>query len=191
MLHTKPNTVPFAVKKQPTTNNLYDVSNKIGAFKKTLKDISIWMLALQLLKATRFPFVAGKHQIIKTYQKYFGKQPFPWFQICLLAIGLYMVFQKDMHFHQKIVAASNNQSLLETHKTYNSRLWRARFISSRQRVNRDGTLEQHQDIVEGLMSRQPDKAAAALRGHLDMGFQNIRTALIALEAQKEEMKNES
>lgn len=100
-------------------------------------------------------------------------------------------FQKDMYFHQRIVAASNNQSLLETHKTYNSRLWRARFISSRQRVNRNGTLDQHQDIVEGLMSRRQEKAAAALRGHLDMGFQNIRTALIALEAQKEEMRNES
>jgi len=98
MLHTKPNTVPFAVKKQPTTNNLYDVSNKIGAFKKAMKDISIWMLLLQLLKTTRFPFTAGKHQIVKKYQEYFGKQPFPWFKLCLLAIGLYMVFQKDMHF---------------------------------------------------------------------------------------------
>ena len=86
MLHTKPNTVPFAVKKQPITNSLYDVSNKIGAFKKAIADISIWMVLLQILKATRFPFVAGKHQLIKKYQSYFGKQPFPWFQICLLAI---------------------------------------------------------------------------------------------------------
>ena len=98
MLHTKPNTVSFATKKQPTTNNLYDVSNKIGAFKKAIADISIWMVLLQILKATRFPFVAGKHQLVEKYQTYFGKKPFPWFQLGLLAIGLYMVFQKDMHF---------------------------------------------------------------------------------------------
>ena len=86
-------------------------------------------------------------------------------------------FQKDMAFHQKIVAASGNQALIDTHKTYNSRLWRARFISSRRRVNRSGTLTQHNDIVAALQKRNPQEAAKALRGHLDSGFVNICTAL--------------
>ena len=86
-------------------------------------------------------------------------------------------FQKDMQFHKSIVAASKNQALIDTHKTYNSRLWRARFISSRRRVNRTGTLGQHHDIVEALVSRQRRKCAKALRTHLEAGFRNIKTAL--------------
>ncbi len=86
-------------------------------------------------------------------------------------------FQKDMKFHASIVAASHNLPLIETHKNYNSRLWRARFISSRRRVNRSGTLEQHQQIVEALLARQRKKCSKALSNHLQMGFRNIKTAL--------------
>ena len=86
-------------------------------------------------------------------------------------------FQKDMVFHQRIVAASNNESLFETHQTYNARLWRARFISSRQRVNREGTLQQHREIVQALLDRNGEATAAALRNHLQVGFKNIRQAL--------------
>jgi len=86
-------------------------------------------------------------------------------------------FQKDMKYHVSIVAASKNHALIDTHKTYNSRLWRARFISSRRRVNRSGTLEQHNEIVEALVGRQRRKCAKALRTHLDVGFRNIKTAL--------------
>lgn len=87
-------------------------------------------------------------------------------------------FQKDMVFHQKIVAASGNASLYETHKTYNARLWRARFISSRRRVNRIGTLQQHKEIVNALLKRDSKASAAALRGHLQAGYQNIKKAII-------------
>lgn len=98
-------------------------------------------------------------------------------------------FQKDMQFHQKIVAASKNKALIDTHKTYNSRLWRARFISSRRRVNRAGTLNQHRDIVVALRDRSPKKAAKALRGHLAAGFLNIRKALKELDKHKEGNKS--
>ena len=66
---------------------------------------------------------------------------------------------------------------MDTHKTYNSCLWRARFISSRRRVNRSGTLEQHTQIADALVARQRRKCAKALRMHLDVGYQNIKTAL--------------
>ena len=88
-------------------------------------------------------------------------------------------FQKDMAFHHRIVSASANNALIETHRTYNSRLWRARFISSRQRVNREGTLNQHADIVEALSARHSRKAAKALGRHLKSGYRNIKKALKA------------
>lgn len=82
-------------------------------------------------------------------------------------------FQKDMEFHRRIVAASHNTSLVETHQTYNARLWRARFISSRQRVNRSGTLQQHGAIVRALLARDGTACAKALRNHLQAGYRNI------------------
>ena len=83
-------------------------------------------------------------------------------------------FKLDMAFHIAIVNASGNTALQETHATYNARLWRARFISSRQRVNREGMLEQHRAIVDALLSREGGNAAAALKSHLEIGYANIK-----------------
>ncbi len=84
-------------------------------------------------------------------------------------------FQLDMRFHQAIVAASGNSALLDTHRMYNARLWRARFISSRLQVNRAGTLSQHSDIVSTLKARDASACSNALKAHLDTGFENIKS----------------
>jgi len=86
-------------------------------------------------------------------------------------------FQLDMTFHSLIVAASGNEPLMHTHQHYNSRLWRARFISSRQRVNRPDTLKQHAMIVAALKKRDGKACAQALKHHLQSGFINIESAL--------------
>ena len=83
-------------------------------------------------------------------------------------------FDLDMALHQAIVAAAHNSVLEDTHRQINSMLWRARFMSSRrlQRA-RTRTLAQHQDIVDGLLARNSDATAVALRGHLDTAMVNI------------------
>lgn len=86
-------------------------------------------------------------------------------------------FQLDMQFHQLIVEASGNDPLIKTHKTYNAQLWRARFISSRQRVNRPGTLDQHKAIIDALNERDGRACATALKKHLQAGLDNIKSAL--------------
>jgi DNA-binding GntR family transcriptional regulator len=93
-------------------------------------------------------------------------------------------FQLDMGFHVSIVAASRNPVLIETHATNNSRLWRARFISSRQRLNRPAALDEHQRIATALFKRQPDETSKALRAHLETGFINIRKARMAVDRPK-------
>ncbi|MEM7425273.1 MAG: GntR family transcriptional regulator [Pseudomonadota bacterium] len=85
-------------------------------------------------------------------------------------------FKADMAFHTAIVRAARNAPLLETHAQYNARLWRARFISSRRRVNRAGTLSQHRDIAEALNARDARKAAEALSQHLKTAVRNIAQA---------------
>jgi len=88
-------------------------------------------------------------------------------------------FQLDMNFHNKIVEASGNEPLIQTHQTYNSRLWRARFISSRQRVNRPGTLKQHRAIIKALKQRDEKAIADALKQHLRAGYNNIESVLVS------------
>ncbi|WP_234188192.1 GntR family transcriptional regulator [Shinella sp. NM-101] len=82
-------------------------------------------------------------------------------------------FRTDMAFHRTIVEASRNAPLMETHRQYNARLWRARFISSRRRPDRAGTLSQHSDIAAAITRRDPAASAAALRGHLRSTIVNI------------------
>lgn len=93
-------------------------------------------------------------------------------------------FDADMAFHGAIVAAARNPALAETHASYNRRLWRARFVSSRRRPKRDRTLSQHRQIAAALTERAPRKAARALRQHLRSALDNI--AKTAGEQRKEE-----
>ncbi|MBX2837837.1 MAG: GntR family transcriptional regulator [Gammaproteobacteria bacterium] len=93
-------------------------------------------------------------------------------------------FQLDMQFHHEIVNAAENEPLIEAHRTFNARLWRARFISSRQRVNRPGTLKQHRDIVQALQKRDAAKCSLALKTHLHAGYNNIKS-VVAPDSSKE------
>jgi len=100
-------------------------------------------------------------------------------------------FQLDMKFHSLIVSASCNDPLIATHQNYNSRLWRARFISSRRRVNRPGTLQQHSSIAEALTKRDGPACAQALKTHLQAGYKNIGSALKTEQRDNPGRKDES
>ncbi len=93
---------------------------------------------------------------------------------CAHALGFFRI---DMAFHRAIVLASHNAPLIETHRHYNARLWRARFISSRRRLNREGTLRQHTEIAAAIAARDRAACARTLRGHLETAVVNIRQAL--------------
>lgn len=82
-------------------------------------------------------------------------------------------FDLDMAFHTAIVECSGNRWLSKTHALFNIRLYRARFISSRNSRGRGTTLKQHSTIVAGLMSRDKDDARRALIAHLDRAKVNI------------------
>lgn len=82
-------------------------------------------------------------------------------------------FQLDMQFHAAIVEASRNEPLIETHRQYNARLWRARFLSSQQVDRRDNTLAQHAQITAALIKRDAMATRRALREHLQSTNTNI------------------
>lgn len=93
-------------------------------------------------------------------------------------------FKTDMAFHRNIVLASRNPPLIETHRQYNARLWRARFISSRQRPNRARTLDQHKNIMDAFGDRDAAACAAALRAHLRTAVENIDAAMATQDQQQ-------
>ncbi|WP_319544656.1 GntR family transcriptional regulator [Ruegeria conchae] len=82
-------------------------------------------------------------------------------------------FRLDMQFHAAIVEASRNEPLIETHRQYNARLWRARFLSSQQVDRRDNTLSQHAEITDALQKRDAKATRRALRDHLKSTIENI------------------
>ncbi|MXY33252.1 MAG: GntR family transcriptional regulator [Boseongicola sp. SB0664_bin_43] len=96
------------------------------------------------------------------------------------------LFRIDMAFHGAIVAAAHNPPLVETHNQYNARLWRARFISSQRRANRELQTSKHQDIVDALLARDPERASTALRSHLENAVSNIQAARREREGAAEE-----
>lgn len=86
-------------------------------------------------------------------------------------------FETDMAFHRAIVMASRNPPLIETHRYYNARLWRARFISSRRRPDRAGTLDQHDRIARALAAGDARACARAMRQHLETAVSNVAKAM--------------
>ena len=117
MLNPTPNSVQVKQKKKQKTNSLYEVKNKPNASKGKASDISVWwILLLKILKSARIPFTAGKHQFLKKYEELFGTPTFPWFKLSLLALVLYMVFQKDMHFQVNMKSPNHLFSDDRSHK---------------------------------------------------------------------------
>ena len=101
------------------------------------------------------------------------------------ADGPLEAFRSDMAFHDSIVEASGNRALLESHATYNARLWRVRFLSSQRVASSEGTRREHLEIVEALKARDAKAARRALKQHLRTAEINIEAAMAEAKSQKE------
>lgn len=85
------------------------------------------------------------------------------------------LFELDMQFHAAIVAASHNQALIETHRAYMARLWRARYLSARIRRSRRRVLRQHGAIHQALAARNPRRIKAEIGAHFAPMYKNIES----------------
>ena len=85
------------------------------------------------------------------------------------------LFELDMQFHAAIVAASHNQALIETHRAYMARLWRARYLSARIRRTRRRVLRQHGAIHRALAARNPRRTKAEIDAHFAPMYKNIES----------------
>ncbi|MGR3659947.1 MAG: GntR family transcriptional regulator [Paracoccaceae bacterium] len=82
-------------------------------------------------------------------------------------------FKTDMMLHEAIVQSTKNQPLIKTHKQYNSRLWRARYVSSSLRLGRASSMKDHRLMVEALERRDGTETARVMRSHLESAIENI------------------
>ena len=87
------------------------------------------------------------------------------------------MFEIDMSFHSAIAEASHNASLFATYRSYLERLWRARYLSARQRRNRDRVVNHHAALLKAIIARDEDAAKTAIRTHLGNLAEDIRPAI--------------
>lgn len=87
------------------------------------------------------------------------------------------LFEIDMAFHDGIARASHNAALIATYRSYLERLWRARFLSARQKRNRERVVNQHAAILGALEARDATAAKAAIEAHLGTLAENIRPVI--------------
>lgn len=91
-------------------------------------------------------------------------------------------FEIDMSFHRALALASHNAALAETHEEYMARLWRTRFLTARQRRNRERVIGQHAAILGALEARDPARIIAEIEHHLVGFFETVE----AIFAKREE-----
>ncbi len=82
-------------------------------------------------------------------------------------------FEMDMAFHRAIARAAHNDALAQTHDAYLARLWRARYLSAKQKRSRARVLRQHNAILAGLAARAPEQISAAIETHLEALLHNV------------------
>ncbi len=75
-------------------------------------------------------------------------------------------FRTDMAFHKAIVEASGNAALQKTHREYTGRLWRARYLTSRIKTDRERILHEHGEVMAGIEARDTRWTSEVLDSHL-------------------------
>ncbi|MBD3678780.1 MAG: GntR family transcriptional regulator [Rhodobacteraceae bacterium] len=83
------------------------------------------------------------------------------------------LFELDMMLHDSIAQSTHNDAFLATYRSYLERLWRARFLSARQKRNRELVIAEHSAIVEAVEARDTEATKKAIDGHLGRLASNI------------------
>ncbi|CUH59858.1 putative HTH-type transcriptional regulator YdfH [Thalassobacter stenotrophicus] len=83
-------------------------------------------------------------------------------------------FELDMQVHLAITRASNNDVLIDAHRSMLERMWRARFLSARRADSRANVMKQHGQIIDDLKRRDADAVRKSLSAHLELLAVNVR-----------------
>ena len=84
---------------------------------------------------------------------------------------------RDDEFHRAITEISDLPRLWSTIEISKAQLDRCRHLMLPRTGQAEATLEQHREIIRGLNSRDPAKAAAAMKAHLDSAWRSTVAVL--------------
>uniref|UniRef100_UPI0035B4AAF4 GntR family transcriptional regulator n=1 Tax=Aestuariivirga sp. TaxID=2650926 RepID=UPI0035B4AAF4 len=84
---------------------------------------------------------------------------------------------RDDEFHRAITEISDLPRLWSTIEISKAQLDRCRHLMLPRAGQAEATLEQHREIIRGLNSRDPAKAAAAMKAHLDAAYRSTVAVL--------------
>lgn len=85
-----------------------------------------------------------------------------------------LFYQTDMAFHAVLYEISGNPLLPALHRAYVTWLTDHWMQMPRLPERNRRNVEAHRAIVNGILARDPDAAEAALRGHLEDAWQQVR-----------------
>ncbi len=83
-------------------------------------------------------------------------------------------FKLNQRIHLAIVAASRNETLIETHGQINARLYRVRYQSNLKNTEWHTAIEEHEEILKQLCARAPAGLSDILRRHLGSTWAKVR-----------------
>jgi DNA-binding GntR family transcriptional regulator len=84
---------------------------------------------------------------------------------------------RDDEFHRYITEIPGLPRLWETIEISKAQLDRCRHLMLPRAGQAEATLEQHREIIRGLNSRDPAKASAAMKAHLDAAYRSTLAEL--------------
>ncbi len=84
---------------------------------------------------------------------------------------------RDDEFHRAVTEISDLPRLWSTIEISKAQLDRCRHMMLPRTGQAEATLEQHREIIRGLNSRDPAKAAAAMKAHLDAAWKSTVAVL--------------
>ena len=85
----------------------------------------------------------------------------------------------DDEFHAQIAMISNLPRLWKTIEISKAQIDRCRHMMLPRAGQAEATLEQHREIIRALNSHDPDRAATAMRAHLDSAYRSAAAVLDA------------
>jgi DNA-binding GntR family transcriptional regulator len=87
------------------------------------------------------------------------------------------LFRTDLKFHRRLVEAARNPTLAGLHESLTPRVERARYIVGTTQARMAVAMEEHETILEAVLSRDPIRTASALFDHSIKTRDAVVTAL--------------
>lgn len=110
------------------------------------------------------------------------------FEEAVLSGDLQLIAQKDVRFHDIIVAATRNARLVQLIYNLAEQMYRYRFEYIKDVERHKDLIDEHQKIYQAIMSCNKEAAKEAAKLHIDNQEKTI-ISLIRLERQQEKNKN--